>query len=52
VENLGIVVVLHDSKFRKDLISNLHLGVFVDPDEETTFSIGESNDPVRGNVHE
>jgi hypothetical protein len=51
MEHLGVLSVLDDPVFRKDLISNRHIRMFIDTDEEATFSIGKSNNPVRGNVH-
>lgn len=38
--------MLHHTKLRKDLPADLHTRLPIDADEEATFSIDESDDPV------
>ena len=47
VEQLNIALVLYNRELRKHLESRTHLRVLVDADEETTFSVNESNHPLR-----
>ena len=47
MEQLDISFVLHNCEFRKNLESRSHLRVRIDSDEETTFAVNESYDPLR-----
>ena len=47
VEQLDVSLVLYNCEFRKNLKSRSHLRVRIDSDEETTFAIHESYNPLR-----
>ena len=47
MEQLDISFVLHNCEFRKNLKSRSHLRVGIDSDEETTFAIHKSDNPLR-----
>src|SRR5260370_38084686 len=47
MEQLDISFVLHNCEFRKNLKSRSHLWVRIDSDEETTFAVHESYNPLR-----
>ncbi len=47
MEQLDISFVLHNCELRKNLKPRSHLRVGIDSDEETTFAINESYNPLR-----
>jgi len=47
VEHVQITFVLNDAELRNDLESYLDRWVSLDSDEEASFSIDESNHPIR-----
>ena len=47
VEYVEITLVLNDTEFRYDLESDLGRWVSLDSDEEASFSVDESNHPIR-----
>jgi len=51
VEYVEIASVLHDAKLRYDLVADLDRRVSLDADEEATFSVDESNHPIRVEFH-
>ncbi len=46
MEYIEITLVLNDAKFRNDLESDLNRWVSLDPDEEASFPVDESNHPI------
>ena len=50
-EQPNIPSVLNDGEFRKHLILADHIRVRVDADEETSFAINESHNPVSIELH-
>ena len=51
LKNLNVTLVLYDGEFRKNLISHLHVSLAADPDVETSFTVHESRDPLRIELH-
>jgi len=51
VEHVEIAFMLNDAKLRNDLETDFDRWVSLDPDEEATLSIDESNHPLRVEVH-
>ena len=51
VEYIDIAFVLNDAKFRYDLVADLDRWVSLDAYEEATFSVDESNHPIRVEFH-
>ena len=47
MEQLDVPLMLHNCEFRKNLESGSHFWVPVDANEETTFAVNESDDPLR-----
>ena len=47
MEHIQITLVLHDAEFRNDLESDIDRWVSLDPDEEASFPVDESNHPIR-----
>jgi hypothetical protein len=45
VQKLHIALVLHDGEFRQNLNAEFHVGVRIDPDVKTAFTIHETCDP-------
>ena len=46
MKQLDVSLMLHNREFRQNLKASGHLRVWIDPDEETTFAIDESNHPL------
>jgi len=51
VQHLHIAFVLHDGELRKNLKPGAHLGMLVDPDMKTSFTIHETADPSWFEIH-
>ena len=51
IQNVDIALVLDNGELRKHLISYRHLRMCIDADEEATFPINESHDPLRIKFH-
>ena len=47
VQQLNVSLVLYNGEFRKHLENGSHLRMPVDADEETTFTVNETNHPLR-----
>ena len=51
MEDLDVPFVLHDDKFGQHLKAERHLGVFVEADMKTAFSVDKADHPVCGKFH-
>ena len=51
VENLRVALVLNDGELREHLVAAGHVGMRIDLDVEAAFTVHESRDPLRFEVH-